>query len=98
MARLGKVTKYTHERKRYTVAYDEWVDTGETVALVEFSVTGDDANPVAVDAHAISEDGLTVAFFVSGGDDGETYEVLITATTSGGQTKEDTVLFAVVAA
>lgn len=93
--RLGKFSKAPAERKRYSADYSDWLDTGETVSNVTFSVTPTTASPLAVDGSAIAGDGLTVSFFVSGGIDETDYTIIVTATTSSGQIKEDTLLFAV---
>lgn len=97
--RLGRFSKTPSERKRYAIDYSEWLDTGELVSSFVFSVSPVDATtPFLVDASSLSSSGTSVVFFVSGGTDGSQYTVDIKSTTSGGQIKEDTVLFAVRAA
>lgn len=90
--RLGKFAKAPDDRKRYTITYTDWLDAGETIENVEFTVDND---TLTVDGDEINGDGNIVSFFVSGGDDGVTYNVLVEIETSGGQIKEDLVLFAV---
>lgn len=91
--RLGKFTKAPAEKKRYTADYKNWLDTGELLSGVVYAVTP--TGGVTVPSSSIVGDGLIAAFFVDGGADGIDYTVKLTATTSGGQIKEDTVIFAV---
>jgi hypothetical protein len=94
--RLGRFSKTPSERKRYAIDYSEWLDTGETVASYVFTVTPSDATtPFTVDASSLSASGTSIVFFVSGGNNNSQYTVDVKATTSGGQIKEDTVLFTV---
>lgn len=91
--KIGKFTKTPTERKRYQIDYTNWLDTGETVATRAFTV--EPTGSLVVDASLILTGNKAVSFFVNGGDDGETYKVVVTITTSGGQTKEDLVYFSV---
>lgn len=93
--RLGKFTKTPAERKRYQADYTNWLDTGETLSTVTYVVSPTTTSPLVVDASAIAGDGLSVAFFVNAGLDETDYTVTLTATTSGGQIKQDTLLFVV---
>lgn len=93
--KLGKFTKTSVERKRYALDYSDWLDTGETVSSVVFAVTPAGATPLVVDANSISASGTTVVFFVNYGATGTTYTLDVQITTSGGQIKEDQILFAV---
>jgi hypothetical protein len=96
MARyIKKFVQHPDERKRYTVDYSEWLDTDETISSVTFEVTPTTDTPLVVDGEEIAADEESVSFFVSAGDDGETYDVLVTATTSAGQVKTLCILFAV---
>ncbi len=91
--KLGRFIKSSGERKRYTLDYGDWLDTGETVLSTVFSVSP--ASALEVDASSISSDGTEVAFFVSGGTSGIVYTVGVAITTSSGQVKEDQVYFSV---
>jgi hypothetical protein len=94
--KLGTFTKTPAERKRYSLDYTDWLDTGETISTATFSVTPTTgATPLIVDASSIDPGGKQVVFFVNNGVDGTTYEVEALVTTSGGQTKEDQVNFLV---
>lgn len=93
---IGSPTKTPAEIKRYKITYGDWLDTGETVITRTFVVSteGTGALPT-VPTSEITDAGLSVTFFIAGGDDGETYEVIVQVTTSGGQTKEDALSVAV---
>lgn len=93
--KLARFTKQPSERKRYAVAYSEWLDTGETISSVAFSVTPTTSPALVVDASSLSDGNKTVVLFVNGGTNSTTYTVTITITTSGGQTKEDEIVFSV---
>ena len=95
MGVLGKYFKAPIDRKRYTISYSDWLDTGELVSTVTFEVTPTDAPPVVIDGIAVDPDGKGIVFYASGGVDGTSYKALATMTSSGGQTKEDTVLYSV---
>lgn len=95
---LGRYSKTPAERKRYAIDYSEWLDTGETIASYIFAVSPTTASPLEVDATSLATGNQVLVFFVSGGLDANQYTVDVKATTSGGQVKEDTVLFNVRAA
>jgi hypothetical protein len=92
---LGKYFKSPDERKRYSISYADWLDTGEFLSNVTFEVTPIDADPVVIDGIAIETGSLGVVFYASGGIEGKTYRAIATTTTSGGQVKEDTVQYTV---
>ena len=92
---LGKYCKAPDERKRYSINYADWLDTGEILTLVTFEVTPIDADPIVIDGIAIESGEKSVVFYASGGLDGKSYKAITTATTSGGQVKEDTVQYTV---
>lgn len=93
--RIGKFRKSPGDRKRYEVNYEDWLNSGETLTGVtmEGNVPEDE---FYVDGYLIDENQKEVIFYVSGGDQGETYTVGISVTTSFGQIKEDTIEFVVV--
>lgn len=93
---LAKFYKAEAERKRYAIDYTDWLDTGETVSSVSFAVSpSTGTSPLEIDANSISVDGLQVVFFAALGDNGVTYTVTATIQTSGGQVKEDGIVFVV---
>lgn len=85
------------ERKRYTVDLTKWLDEGETVTAVEVEIDEDEVLVVegynADSAPDIAGDGLSYTFYVSAGTAGTTYKVILRATTSGGQIKEEVTKF-----
>lgn len=93
--KLANFIKSPLERKRYTIDYTDWLDTGETVASIVFTVTPTTTATLEVDAYSIAVDGKTVVFFANFGDLGEVYTVEAVMTTSGGQIKEDEILFTI---
>lgn len=93
--KLGKFIKAPGERKRYSIDYNNWLDTGEQVATKSFVITPVTTPPLVIDASIILTGNRSIAFFVDDGLDGEIYKVVVTITTSGGQTKEDVVMFQV---
>lgn len=93
--KLARFTKASAERKRYTIDYADWLDTGETISSADFTVTPATDNALRVDAYSIASPATSVVYFVNYGLDGTTYTVEVTITTSGGQIKEDQVLYSV---
>lgn len=94
--KLGSFTKTPVERKRYTIDYTDWLDTGETLATSAFSISpSTGVAPLQVDASLFSTSNKELMFFVNYGDDDTTYIVDVQVTTSGGQTKEDQLVFTV---
>lgn len=93
--RLGSFVKTPIERKRYAIDYSEWLDTGETLSTVVYTIPVVTTPPLVVDATSIGSANTVAVFFINGGLNGRQYTVEVVATTSGGQIKEDTVLFTV---
>lgn len=99
MARLAKYTQTPDETKRYSIEYADWLDTNENLASATFEVTPTTSPAFVVQSSQIvagENSSLSqLRFFVAGGVAGTLYTVTVTAVTSGGQTKQDTVLFAI---
>jgi hypothetical protein len=93
--KLANFVKTPAERKRYTLDYSDWLDTGETIASVTFGVSPSTTNTLQIDAFTIGSPATSVIFFANFGDATNQYTVDVQVTTSGGQTKEDTILFSV---
>jgi hypothetical protein len=91
--KLGKFNQEDSERKRYTIDYADWLDTGETVTESEFVATPATTPPLVVDDVAITGDGTKVQFYVSGGLAPTLYTVEVATTTTGAQIKIDEVLY-----
>jgi len=92
---LGKYFKAPVDRKRYTIDYSDWLDSGELVMSVTFGVTPLDAFPVVIDGNANNPAATGVVFYASGGLDGTSYKVTATLLSSNGQTREDTIQYTV---
>lgn len=88
---IAKYVKATSERKRYQIDYTEWLDTGEGVSVVTFSVDANvDAPLLVIDDVMVLPTGLGVQYYISGGVTGRTYRVLADlVTTLGPQDKRD---------
>jgi len=93
--KLGKFIKSPVERKRYSIDYSAWLDSGEKVESITFSVSPSTSSNLVVDAYSIPSAGTSVTFFVNAGLDGRTYTIDVVMHTSGGQIKEDQILFSV---
>jgi hypothetical protein len=93
--RLGKYVKSPIEVKRYSIDQSNWLDTGEYIQSVSFTVTPATTNALYAVASAISGSSTLFTFFVSGGDDNNTYDVVARMVTTGGQVKEDSILYTV---
>jgi hypothetical protein len=93
--KLANFTKSPLERKRYTINYTDWLDTGEMVQSITFTVTPATGSALDIDAYTIAADGLSVVFFANLGELGEVYTVEVLMTTDGGQVKEDEILFTI---
>jgi hypothetical protein len=92
---LGKYFKTPVERKRYTIDYSDWLDSGELVTGVTFGVTPAGASPVFIDGSSINPAATGIVFYANDGEDGVAYKVDVVMTTSNGQTKDDTVQYTV---
>ena len=97
---MGTIAKYAQnpdEVKRYTVSWVDWLDVNELIIAVEFEVaiTNGSGSMLVVSSQAISTDGLTVSFLLSGGSANVTYKVTIRVDTSSSQIKEDSILLVV---
>lgn len=92
---LGKFIKTPVEVKRYSIEYDEWLDTGEYISNISFQIISQNTGTLAVVSDTIQQTAKSVIFFVSGGNSGQNYEVAVTMTTTGNQIKQDTIMFQV---
>jgi len=92
--RLGKFRKTPAEIKRYSISYDHWLDEGEYISTISFSVSPT-TSVLAVAPDAVGANVRQIGFFVSGGNDKQTYTVVATMTTTSGQRKQDSISFEV---
>lgn len=81
---LGTLTKQPGERLDYDVNFEDWLTDDDTVASAGavVSPTGE----LAIDDVLISNP--IVKLWLSGGEDGKTYKITLTATTAFGRIKE----------
>lgn len=91
--KLATYYKSPAEVKRYRIDYSSWLDTGETIVSRTFTVTP--PGELLVDGSSITDAGTSVTYFVSAGDNNQTYNINVAVGTSGGQTKEDDIYFKV---
>lgn len=87
--KLSTFKQTPQEKKRYTVAYTNWLDDGEVVDSVVYGIDNTTVPPLIVESSAIDVGGLGISFFVSGGLDEEEYTIAILMETDAGQRKED---------
>lgn len=96
MGVLAKYVKGPTERKRYQISYVNWLDTGEAVTGVVFSVDRVTSPPLVVDDIMNTPDGVGVQYYVSGGVAGVQYIVTATLSTNQGpQVKTDDIYFSI---
>jgi len=88
--KLGHYIQTPAEKKRYTVSYSEWLDTGETIYT--YTITSSNS-AMQIAGSSRSDGNTTLVFFISGGVAGKQYTLDVQINTTGGQTKEDTILF-----
>ncbi len=96
MGVLAKYVKQPGERKRYQINYVNWLDTGESVVSVAFSIDKATSPPLVVDDVQVTPDAKGVQYYVEGGINNTQYVVTATLTTSSGpQVKEDEIYFSI---
>lgn len=95
---IAKYTKQPVERKRYQIDYTDWLDTGENVATVNFSVSPVTSPTLDIESVANLPSLKGVQYYADGGKDGVTYKVTATLTTDASpqpQVREDEIIFVV---
>lgn len=96
MGVLAKYVKQPSERKRYQINYENWLDTGEAVTGVIFTIDKATVPPLVIDDVMVTPNAKGVQYYASGGVDKQSYVVTATLTTNTGpQVKEDEIYFAV---
>ena len=95
MAVIGRWSKSPDEQRRYGVDYSNWLNAGERLTDVECFVSPRTSPEFTAPGVVITDNAYGVVFFVNGGVAGTTYKLVIRATTTAGQVKEDTVLYSV---
>lgn len=89
MANLARFTKDAVERKRYTVDYESWLDTGEYLVDFAIIVAPDSTPELVADGAYASPDNFMITTYVGGGTRGVVYTLMFIATTNQGQVKRD---------
>jgi hypothetical protein len=95
MGRIGKYVQTSDERKRYSIDYSEWLDSGETVSTAVFDILPVTVPALVVDAIGVFPDGLSIQYYVSGGLTGITYDAFVKITTNMSQIKEDGIVVSI---
>src|SRR5208282_5825467 len=83
---LGTLNSAPSNRLQYTIDYREWLDRGETLVSVVFSV---DAGTATIDTVSYNPPATEVRFFLNGGAASVDYSIFAFATTSFGQQRTD---------
>lgn len=94
MALLGKYVQTPFEKKERLIDYSDWLQAAELLTVVTFAVTPVGNSPV-VCTSSINSGNTAVDLFLSGGDDGSQYKVIVTATTNRGEIKQDEIVLLV---
>lgn len=94
---IAKYVKAAGDRKRAQIDYTDWLDTGETVVSVVFTVDGVATSPpLVIDDIMVLPSGLGVQYYYSGGVDGTTYRVLaVLETNIGPQLRTDEIIITI---
>lgn len=81
---IGRFTKTPDEKLDYTVHFDRWLETGDTIASAEAEATAD---TVTIDSVDVSE--TSVKVWISAGADGDEAKITVTATSNDGRIKQE---------
>ena len=82
---LGNFTKQPVDVVDYDIDYSEWLSDGDT--LESATVTVAPATNLVIDSVFVNDPRIKI--WVSGGTNGVTYKVTVTATTADGRVKQD---------
>lgn len=93
--KLQKFKKTSSERMRITVNYAQWLVADEVLEDVTFEVTETTSPALTIEDDTLIVNDTVSRFFIDGGASGTQYTVLILATTSDGQIREDYVIVTV---
>ena len=83
---LGTIQSAPANRRQYTIDYSDWLQRGETLVSVVFSI---DSGPATIDTVSYSPSATEVRFFLNGGTPGSNYNIFAFATTTFGQQRTD---------
>ena len=82
---LGNFTKQPVDVVDYDIDYSEWLSEGDTIESA--TVTVAPATNLVIDSLFVNDPRIKI--WVSGGTNGVTYKVTVTATTADGRVKQD---------
>jgi len=91
----GRVHQQPNEDRRRLIDYTRWMEEGEFITNVAVSVDLSTDPAFVIDRIVIDPEGQKIAYFASGGVDGEDYTATFTVTTSVTQVREDEVAFGI---
>jgi hypothetical protein len=95
MSVLGKFVQTSSEKKEKVLDYSDWLAAGENLTNLAFTITplgNSTQNAPVVVTWTINTPANTANIFISGGDNGSQYKIVVTATTSATQIKQDEIL------
>ena len=81
---LGNFTKQPVDVVDYDIDYSEWLTTGDNVQSTVVTVT-----PEGLTVDSVFVNDPRIKIWISGGTNGVTYKVTVTATTADGRVKQD---------
>lgn len=87
--KLGTFRQTPQEKKRFSISYSAWLETGEVVASITYAISPVTVVPLIIEASTVDVDGLGVTLYVSGGEDATEYQINTLMQTDAGQRKED---------
>ena len=85
---LGTINSAPGNRIQYSIDYSDWLDRGETLVSVVFSLS---VGPATIDTVSYNPRETEARFFLNGGTAGTTYDIYAFATTTFGQQRTDTI-------
>lgn len=87
--KLGVFRQTPNEKKRFSISYAAWLETGEVVASIAYAISPVTIPALLIEASTVDVGGLGVTFYVSGGVDATEYQINTLMQTGAGQRKED---------
>jgi hypothetical protein len=87
---IARFTKSPVERKQYTVDYASWLESAEIIETVAITITPASDPVLQADGAYVLPTNKGIAFYLTGGINGQSYVVSLVVVTSAGQIKQDT--------
>lgn len=85
---LGRYKQQPGERLKRILDYTQWLETTELITNVTTEIDNETNTPFEVSSTVIDPGGKKFAYYLQGGEDGETYKVTFTVTTQA-QVRQD---------